>query len=114
MSLKLGRFGGTWASLLSNFLLLIIGQVRCLLAFWCQFFVMLLMVDLGMLILFMVCLCMDHVTLVVMAKRGLTFHLLYCMVILSTSYLVCLMAYFGYLLWYYVSSTNLSVCAGEY
>ena len=40
--------------------------------------------------LFMECSCTAPITPAVMVMRGLVFHLLFCMVLISGSYLVCL------------------------
>jgi hypothetical protein len=62
-------------------------------AFGCKFFMRVLMVDFGILGLaglLMDCSCIAPLTLVVMVMRGLVFHSLFCMVLISGSYFVCL------------------------
>lgn len=62
-------------------------------AFGCMFFVRGLMVDFGFLRLanlFMECSCIAPFTLVVMVMSGLVCHPLFCMMLISGSYLLCL------------------------
>ena len=56
----------------------------------------------------MECSCMIPLTPTVMVIRGLVFHPLFCMVLFSGLYLVCLcvMACLGKLSWQYVNSMN--------
>ena len=63
----------------------------------------------------MECSCMTPLTLAMMVMRGLVFHPLLCMVLISRSYLVCLCmrACSGNLSWQYVDSINWTVCVGE-
>ena len=61
-------------------------------AFGCIFFMRVLVFNFGMfrLVNFLTeCLCMVSLTLVVMVMRGLVFHPLFCMVLISGSNLVC-------------------------
>ena len=56
-------------------------------------FMRVLMIDFGMFrltSLYMECLCIAPLTPVVMTMRGLIFHPLFCMVLISGSYSVCL------------------------
>ena len=52
--------------------------------------------------------CMAPLTLVVMVMSGLVFHMLFCMVLINGSYLVCLYvrACYGNMSWQYVNSMN--------
>ena len=63
----------------------------------------------------MECSCMTPLTPAMMVMRGLVFHPLLCMVLISGSYLVCLCmrACSGNLSWQYVDSINWIVCVGE-
>ena len=63
----------------------------------------------------MECSWIAPLTPAVMVIRGLTFHPLFCMVLMSGSYLVCLWvsASSGNLSWQYVNSMNWIVCLGE-
>ena len=66
--------------------------VRFFMAFECIFFMRVLVFNFGMfrLVNFLTeCLCMVSLTLVVMVMRGLVFHPLFCMVLISGSNLVC-------------------------
>jgi hypothetical protein len=57
------------------------------------FFMRVLMVDLGifrLVSLLIECSCISHVTLTMMVMRGSVFHPLFCLMLISGSYLVCL------------------------
>ena len=58
--------------------------------------------------LFMGCSCIDPLTLAVMVIRELVFHPLFCMMLISESYLVCLCVrvWLRNLSWQYVNSIN--------
>ena len=89
-----------------------------LMAFWCRFFIRNLMLVLGifsLLSLFVECSCMGPLTPAVMVMRGLVFHSLFCMVLISGSCLVylCMRACSGNLSWQYVNSMSWTVCGGE-
>ena len=61
-------------------------------AFWFMYFMRVLIFDFEMFRLarfLMECSCMAPRTLAVMVMRGSIFHLLFCMVLISVSYLVC-------------------------
>jgi hypothetical protein len=110
-----GRIG---ACLLSSFLLFKTKYVRYLMAFWCMFFMRVLIIDFGILRLvsfLMECSCMAPLTPAVMVMRGFTFHPLFCMVLISGSYLACFCsrAWSGNLSWQYVNSMNWTTCVGE-
>ena len=67
--------------------------MRYLMAFWCRFFIrdlMLVLEIFSLVRLSIECSCMAPLTLAVMVMRGLVFHPLFCMVLISGSYLVCL------------------------
>jgi hypothetical protein len=87
-------------------------------AFWCIFFMGVLILVFGILRLanlFMECLCMAPLTPAVMVMRGLVFHPLFFMVLISGSYFVCLCkrACSRNLLWQYVNSINWIVWVWE-
>src|ERR1700738_2981921 len=87
-------------------------------AFSCIFFMRVLMLCFGIfrLVSFsMECSWIAPLTPAVMVIRGLTFHPLLCMVLMSGSYLVFLWvsASSGNLSWQYVNSMNWIVCLGE-
>ena len=66
--------------------------VRYLMAFWCLFFMRVLILGFGNLrlaCLLMECLCTTPFTPSVILMRGLVFHPLFYMVLISGSYLVC-------------------------
>ena len=84
--------GRTGACLLSSFFLFKTRYVRYLTAFWYMFFMRVLIFDFGMFRLvsfLMECSCMAPLTPIVMVVRGLIFHPLFYMVLISGSYLVC-------------------------
>ena len=83
---------GTSVCLLSSFLLFRTRHVRYLIAFWCILFMRDLVFDFGMFRLanfLMECSCTASLTPAMMVMRGLVFHPLFCMVLISGSYLVC-------------------------
>ena len=59
--------------------------------------------------------CMAPLTPTVMVMRGFVFHLLFLIISISGSYLLCLCvrACFGNLLWQYVNSMSWVVIVGE-
>jgi hypothetical protein len=61
------------------------------------------------------CLCMASLTLVVMVMSGLVFHPLFCIALMSGSYLVsfCVMACYGNLSWQYVNSMSWTMVVGD-
>ena len=65
--------------------------------------------------LLMKCSCTTPLTLVVMVMRGLVFHPLFCMVLITGLYLVCLCVrvWLGSLSWKYVNSMSWIVTVGE-
>ena len=76
------------------------------------------MLDFGILMLaslLMECSCIAPLTLVVIVMRGLVFQPLFCVVLISGSYLVCscMRACSGNLLWQYVNSMNWIVYVDE-
>ena len=76
-----------------NFLLFRTKYVRYLMAFWCILFMRILMISFGIFSLVrssMECSCIALLALAVIVMRGLVFHPLFCMVLISGSYLVCL------------------------
>ena len=106
--------------LLSSFLLFNTRYVRYLMAFWCMFFMRLLILVFGILRsskFLMDCSCIAPLTPAVMVIRGLVFHPLLCMALISGSYLACfcVMACSGNLSWQYVNSMNwiIFVCDGD-
>ena len=61
-------------------------------ALWCKLFMRFLILAFGIFKLFnfsIECLCMAPLTPVVMVMRGLVFHPLFCMALISRSYLIC-------------------------
>ena len=77
-----------------------------------------LMLDFGILRLvsfLMDCSCIAPLTPAVIVMRGLVFHPLFWMLLISGSYLACLCvrACSGNLSWQYVNSMNWIVCVGE-
>ena len=87
-------------------------------AFSCIFFMRDLMLCFGILSLVsfsMECSCIAPLTPAVMVIRGLTFHPMFCMVLISGLYLVCfwVRAPSGNLSWQYVNSINWIVWLGE-
>ena len=87
-------------------------------AFWCKFFMSVLMLDFGNLSLSycsMECSWMAPLTPAVIMMRGLVFHPLWCMLFISESYLVCLcvLTCSRNLLWQYVNSMNCTMWFGE-
>ena len=92
--------------------------MRYLTAFWCRFFMNVLILVLGILrfVSFSIeCSCIAPLTLAVMVMRRLVFHSLLCMALISGSYLVCfcVVAYFGSPSWQYVNSMSWTVTVGE-
>ena len=82
-------FIGGGVGLLFSFHLFRTRYVRYLMAFWCIFFMRVLIIDFGMFRLascLMECSCMVALTLAVMVMRGLVPHLLFCMVLISGSH----------------------------
>jgi hypothetical protein len=83
-------------------------------AFWCMFFMRVLVQVLGTFSLIscsMEFLSIAPLTPTIMVMRGLVFHPLFCSVVISGSYLVCLcvQACSGNLSWQYVNSMNCTV-----
>ena len=98
--------------LLSSFLLFNTRYVRYLMAFWCMFFMRLLMLAFGISRysnFLMDYSCIALLTLVVMVIRGFVFHPLLCMSLINGSYLACfcVIACYGNLLWQYVNSGSI-------
>ena len=62
----------------------------------------------------MKCSCMAPLTPTVMVMRGLVFHPIFCIALISRSYLLCfcVMACFGNLSWQYVIIMSWTVVAG--
>ena len=86
-------------------------------AFWCMSFMIVLILDFGILRsvdLLMECSCIAPLTPFVIVMRGFAFHPMFCMLLISGSYLVCLCvrACLGDLSWHYVNSMNCIVCVG--
>ena len=107
----LGWGGGTGICLLSSLFLFRTRYVRYLMAFWCMFFMRVLMMDFGIFrlaSLLMECSCMPPLTPAVIVMRGLVCHPRICMVLISESNLVCLCvrAWSGIMSWQYVNSMN--------
>jgi hypothetical protein len=89
-------------------------------AFWCKFFMRLLMLDFVMLRsakFSMDCLCIAPFTPIVIVIRGFVFHCLFLIALISGSYLACfcVIACLGNLLWQYVNLMNciVYVCEGN-
>ena len=83
------------ACLFSSFLLLRTRYVRYLMAFWCSSFMRFLILDFGisrLVCILMACSWMAPLTHVVMVMRGFVFHPMFCMALISGSYLSCLYA----------------------
>ena len=86
-------------------------------AFWYRFFIRDLMLVIGIFSLVSLsieCSWMAPLTHAVMVMRGMVFHPLFCMVVISGSYLVCLCmgACSGNVSWQFVSSMSWIVCGG--
>ena len=88
-------------------------------ALWCIFFMRGFVLLFGGISTFfswsMECLCIVPLTPVVMVIRGLVFHPLFCILLISGSYVVCLCARacYGNMSWQYVNSMNWTVCLRE-
>ena len=87
-------------------------------AFWCVFFMRVIMFFLGILRLAyfsLNCSCMAPRTLAVIVIRGFVFQPLFHILLISESYFACFwaMACSGNLSWQYVNSMNCMVCVHE-
>ena len=87
-------------------------------AFWCRFFMRVLILVLGILrfVSFSIeCSCIAPLTPTVMVMRALVFHTLLCMALISGSYLVCfcVVACSRNVSWQYVNSMSWNMAAGE-
>jgi hypothetical protein len=83
-------------------------------ALWCRIFTRILILFLGILSLVsfsIECSCMAPLTPAVMVMRGLVFHPLFCIALISGSYWVCfcVMACYGNLSWQYVNSMSWAI-----
>ena len=103
--------------LLSSFLLFSTRCAKYLMAFWCMFFIRILMLDFGILRsvnLVMDCSCKVPLTLAVIVIRGFVFQPLFRIAFISRSYFACfcVRACYGNLSWQYVNSMNCTVWVG--
>ena len=102
---------GGGACLLSSSLLFRDKYMRYLVAFWCMFFMSILTLDFGrlsLLSLFIEYSCVATLTPTMMVMKGFTFQPLFCRVLISGSYLVCLClrAWLRNMFWQYVNPMN--------
>ena len=87
-------------------------------ASWCRLFMRVLILVLGIssLVSFSIeCSCMAPLTPAMMVMRGLVSHPLFCIVLISGSYLVrfCVMACSRNLSWQYVNSMSWTIVVGD-